>query len=130
MTWQPNDFIWILAVLELFEAALMYAPTLGEVVERLYGYYRRSVFLFFFVHPTFMFVLFVILITQRFNIALLVLVALKVFDIFYKLEIIKARYIRRSVPPELAHMLSFRMPWWIYLTGVMLYVSLLYWGLS
>ena len=116
--------------MELVEASLIYAPTLGEVVERLYGYYRRSVFLFFFVHPTFMFVLFVILQTQRFNLALLLLVALKVFDIFYKLEIIKARYIRRSVPPDLASMLSFRMPWWVYLTGVMLYVPLLYWGLS
>ena len=127
---QPTDDVWVLLVLELFEAAMQYAPTLGGVIERLYGYYRRSVFLFFAVHPAFAFVLFVIVKTGVLNWPMLFIVSFKIFDIFYKLEIIKARYIRGNVPPELAGMLQWKLPWWLFLVNAALYVPMLYFALS
>jgi hypothetical protein len=125
-----TDYIVTLALLELFEAAMQYAPTLEGVIARLYGYYRRSVFLFLGVHVSFIYILFVVLKTGVFNWTMLSIVALKIFDIFYKIEIIKARYGEKTTPPELESMLTMRLPWWFFLFGATLYPMLLYYALD
>ena len=117
-------------MLELFEAAMQYAPTLGGVIERLYGYYRRSVFFFFAMHPSFAYILYVVLAADVFNWAMLFIIAFKIFDIFYKLEIIKARYIQGNMPPELAAMMTWRLPWWLFLANAAIYVPMLYMALK
>ena len=122
-------FLVLYALLELAEATLQFAPTLADVVARLYAWYRRSIFLFFAIHPTFYTLLFVILATGKMNLWLLSAVAMKIFDIFYKIETIKAIYIKRDVPPELEAMLMWRIPRWLFFTGVLLYTPLLYFGL-
>ena len=120
----------ILVILELFEAMIQRADTLGGVIERLYIWYRKSIFLFFLIHPTFYFILFVVIATDILNFYMVVIIAMKVFDLFYKLELIKAIFIRQKVPSELAAMLQWRIPAWFYLTGVMLYPPLLFLALS
>jgi len=120
----------ILVILELFEAMIQCADTLGGVIERLYIWYRKSIFLFFLIHPTFYFILFVVIATDILNFYMVVIIAMKVFDLFYKLELIKAIFIRQKVPSELAAMLQWRIPAWFYLTGVMLYPPLLFLALS
>ncbi len=120
----------ILVVLELFEAAMQRADTLYGVMERLYFWYKKSIFLFFLIHPGFYYMLFVILATDSLNFYTIVIIAMKVFDIFYKLELIKAIFIRQQVPDELAAMLQWRIPGWFFLTGVLLYPPLLYYGLQ
>ena len=120
----------ILVVLELFEAAMQRADTLYGVVERLYFWYKKSIFLFFLIHPGFYYMLFVILATDSLNFYTVIIIAMKVFDIFYKLELIKAIFIRQQVPDDLAAMLQWRIPGWFFLTGVLLYPPLLYYGLQ
>jgi len=120
----------ILVVLELFEAAMQRAETLYGVVERLYFWYKKSIFLFFLMHPSFYYMFFVILATDSLNFYTVMIIAMKVFDIFYKLELIKAIFIKQQVPDELAAMLQWRIPGWFFLTGVMLYPPLLYYGLQ
>jgi len=120
----------ILVILELFEVMIQRADTLGGVIERLYIWYRKSIFLFFLIHPTFYFILFVVIATDVLNFYMLMIIAMKVFDLFYKLELIKAIFIRRKIPAELAAMLQWRIPAWFYLTGVMLYPPLLFLALS
>ena len=120
----------ILVILELFEAMTQRADTLGGVIERLYIWYRKSIFLFFLIHPTFYFILFVVIATDILNFYMVMIIAMKVFDLFYKLELIKAIFIKQKVPADLAAMLQWRIPSWFFLTGVMLYPPLLFLALS
>jgi len=102
------------------------SDTLGGVIARLYGWYRKSIFLFFLIHPTFYFILFVVMATDVLNFSMVVIIAMKVFDLFYKLELIKAIYLKQSIPSDMAAMLQWHIPSWFFLTGVMLYPPLLY----
>jgi hypothetical protein len=116
----------MLVVLELFEVMIQRADTLYGIISRLYGWYRKSIFLFFLVHPTFYFILFVTIATDRLNFYMIMILAMKIFDLFYKIELIKTVFIRQKVPADLAAMLEWKIPSWFFLTGVMLYPPLLY----
>ncbi|WP_294955272.1 hypothetical protein [Sulfurovum sp.] len=120
----------ILAILELFEAWMQKAPTLLGVMQRLYKWYEKSIFLFFLMHPAFYFVLFVVLATDRLNAYMIVILSLKIFDLFYKIELIKKIFLQKTVPQELAAMLEWQLPSWFFLTGVLLYPPLLFYGLQ
>ncbi|WP_245609213.1 hypothetical protein [Sulfurovum lithotrophicum] len=119
----------ILVFLELFEAFMQRSDTLYGVMEKLYGWYRKSIFLFFLMHPAFYFILFVIVATDRLNIYMILILAFKIFDLFYKLELIKKIFIRGDLSPDLSAMLEWKIPSWFFLMGVSLYPPLLYYGL-
>ncbi len=128
-----NDIVFytlLLAAAELFEGHIQRAPTLMEVMRRLYGYYRKSIFLFFLVQPGFYLLLFIVLKTGVFNTTMLFLVALKVFDLFYKIELIRQLFLEKKVDGETAAMLEWRLPPWFFLMGVLLNPPLLYYGLT
>jgi len=120
----------LLVMLELFEVMIQRADTLYGIVERLYGWYRKSIFLFFLVHPAFYFMLFVAVATDILNFYMIVILAMKIFDLFYKIELIKTVFIKEEVPAELSAMLQWKIPSWFYLMGVMLYPPLLFLALS
>ena len=122
-------FTSILIMLELFEAYMQRASTLYGVMEKLYGWYSKSIFLFFLMHPAFYFTLFVVIVTDRLNIYMILLLAFKVFDLFYKLELIKKIFIQQKVPGDLAAMLEWKIPSWFFLLGVALYPPLLFYAL-
>jgi len=123
-------FTLILVILELLEAMLQRADTLYGIVERLYGWYRKSIFLLFAVHPTFYFILYVVVVTDILNFYMIMIIAMKVFDLFYKIELIRTVFIKQQIPEELAVMLQWRVPSWFFLTGVMLYPPMLFLALS
>ncbi len=119
----------LLVILELFEAMIQRADTLYGIIERLYGWYQKSIFLLFLVHPTFYFVLFVVVATDVLNFYMIIIIAMKVFDLFYKIELIRAVFVKKQVPVDLAAMLQWRIPSWFFLAGVLLYPPLLYYAL-
>ena len=119
----------LLVMLELFEAFMQRADTLYGVMKKLYGWYSKSIFLFFLMHPAFYFTLFVVIVTDRLNIYIILLLAFKVFDLFYKLELIKKIFIQQKVPGDLAQMLEWKIPSWFFLMGVVLYPPLLFYAL-
>jgi hypothetical protein len=121
--------ISILIVLELFEAYIQRADTLYGVMEKLYGWYSKSIFLFFLMHPAFYFILFVVIVTDTLNIYVILILVFKVFDLFYKLELIKKIFIQQKVPQDLAAMLEWKIPSWFFLMGVVLYPPLLFYAL-
>jgi hypothetical protein len=57
------------------------------------------------------------------------LLALKIFDIFYKIELIKKVFIQREVSQEIVQMLAWKMPSWFFLMGVGMYPPLLFYAL-
>jgi hypothetical protein len=114
-----------MTLLELVEANFQKAPTLGMMIDRLYGYYRKSVFLFFAVHPTFYFVLLVSLYTKILDFYIIAILLIKVFDIFFKIEMIRQRHIRKEMDIELVGMMDMEMAPWMGYFGILMYVPLL-----
>ncbi len=118
----------ILLLLELFEAYMQRAQTLSGVLEKLYGWYRKSIFFFFLMHPAFYFTLFVVIATNTLNAYMIAILTFKIFDMFYKIELIKSIFIKRQVPADLAVMLEWKIPSWFFLMGAMLYPPLLFYA--
>ena len=122
-------FVAILAMLELFEVYMQRADTLYGVMEKLNVWYSKSIFAFFLIHPAFYFTLFVVIVTEVLNIYMILLLSLKVFDLFYKIELIKKIFVQQNIPSDLAAMLDWKIPQWFFLMGVGLYPPLLFYAL-
>jgi len=78
---------------------------------------------------SFYFTLFVVIVTDVLNIYMILLLTLKVFDLFYKLELIKTIFIKQNIPVNLSVMLDWKIPSWFFLMGVGLYPPLLFYAL-
>jgi len=123
-------FTFMLVIAELFEAYVQRADTLFGVLVNLYHYYRKSIFWFFLVQPGFYLLLFIVLMTGVLNASMIFLLALKIFDMFYKIELIKKVFIEKEVSAELGQMLEWKMPPYFFLMGVGMYPPLLYYALT
>ena len=121
-----TQLITIMIVLELMEASLQKATTLGGMIEKLYVYYNKSIFLFFMIHPTFYFTLFVSLYLNIVNFYIIVILLIKTFDMFFKIELIRQRYYQKEMDKELEGMLTLKMAPWMGLLGIFMYVPLLF----
>jgi len=124
-----ETLIIALVLAELFEAITQRADTLLDVLKKLYSYYDKSIFLFFLIQPSFYIILFASLVTGILNMSMIFLLALKIFDMFYKMELIKKVFIEQNVSVELEEMLAWKMPTWFFLMGLSMYPPLLYYAL-
>jgi len=122
-------FTLVLVIVELFEAYTQRASTLMGILSNLYHYYRKSIFLFFLVQPGFYVLLFIVLVTGVLNVSMIFLLALKVFDMFYKMELIKKVFIEKEVSAEIGQMLEWKIPPAFMLIGVGMYPPLLFYAL-
>ena len=122
-------FTIILLFAELFESYIQRSETLLGVLEKLHTYYQKSIFLFFLIQPGFYFIMFIVLLTGVLNVTMVFLLAIKIFDIFYKIELIKKVFIEREVSQEIAQMLEWKMPSMFFLMGAVLYPPLLFYAL-
>ena len=130
-------FTLLLVIAELIEAYIQTkgrdtqrAETLFGVLVNLHHYYRKSIFLFFLVQPGFYVLLFISLVTGVLNASMIFLLALKIFDMFYKIELIKKVFIEKQVSAEVGQMLEWKMPPYLFLLGVGMYPPLLFYALS
>ena len=123
-------FTLILVLAELFEAYLQRAKTLFGILENLYSYYQKSIFFFFLIQPGFYIILYVVLVSATLNASMIFLLLLKVFDIFYKIEMIKKVFFEKVVSPEVLEMLEWEIPSYFFLMGVFMYPPLLFYALS
>ncbi len=124
------QIITMMILLELFELYIQKADTLKEMIDNLYFYYNRNVFLFFLVHPTFYYVLGVTLYFDTFNLYSITILVLKAFDIFFKMELIKQRYYEPVMDAELEKMMELKITLGIKLLSLFTYVPLLYLSLK
>jgi len=121
-----TQFIIIMILLELIEANLQKANTLGDMINKLHIYYRKSVFLFFMLHPTFYFVLFLTFYLDILNFYIVVILLIKTFDMFFKIELIRQRYHKQEMEEELKVMLELQMAPWMGFLGLFTHVPLLF----
>jgi hypothetical protein len=120
----------VMVVLELFEAYMQYANTLYGVMEKLNYWYQKSIFAFFLVHPSFYYVLFIIVMTKILNIYMILILVFKIFDLFYKIELIKTIFIKKNISSDLQALLEWKIPPWFFFFGVALYPPLLFYALT
>jgi len=124
------EYVLLLMIAELFEAYVQRADSLFGVLQKLYAYYKKSIFLFFLIQPGFYVILYVVLSTGILNMGMIFLLALKIFDMFYKIELIKKVFIEQKVPMEVAQILEWKIPSWFFLMGVLMYPPLLFYALT
>lgn len=115
---------------ELFEATMQRSSTLLGVLAKLYLYYHKSVFFFFLIQPSFYVILFVIILTDTLNLTMVLLLALKIFDMFYKIELINQVFVKRQISIQIAEVLARKIPSWFFLIGVGTYPPLVFYALG
>ena len=124
------QIILILLVLELFELYLQKSETLAELIEKLYGYYNQSVFLFFLIHPTFYFALGVLYYFDAFNFYGAAILLIKTLDIFFKIEMIRQRYFYEKMDQELEAMFELKITPMMHYLSPTLHLPLLFLAIS
>jgi len=124
------QIIIVMVILELFELHIQKSDTLAELISKLYGYYRQSVFIFFMIHPSLYFVLGVLLYFDAFNFFGITILVLKTFDVFFKIEMIKQSYFSTDMDPELEKMMSMKLTPTMRFLGLIVYVPLLFMAIS
>ena len=114
--------------LELFEVQWQKADTLMEVLGNLYRYYKRNIFLFFLMHPTFYVGIAVAMISDM-AFSALALVFIKTVDIATKIILIQQVFEKRELNAEMSAMLLTPLhPAMSYLS-VVVYTPLVYFAL-
>jgi hypothetical protein len=126
--------LWHLVVLsflaELLEMGWQYAPTLRQVLEKVYGLYRRSVFLLLLGHSGYLYLIWLSLRYDLLNWPIVVAIALKTLDIFTKIEMVRKLYIRQEKDQVLGEMLGMEVPFWLWLIGPLTYPWLVWLAFS
>lgn len=122
--------IFILVLLELLEAWWQRSDTMMGVLVNGYHYYKKSIFLFLLMHPSFYFVLLVILATNILNGWIAAIIILKSLDIILKITMMQNLFVKDNVDEILRSFLREPLTPWVFLTGVSLYPFLLYYALS
>jgi len=82
------------------------------------------------VQPGFYVVLFSVLFTGVLNASMLFLLSMKIFDLFYKIELIKQVFLQKSPSSEIRQMLEWEIPFSLLFLGVLFYPLLLWYALS
>jgi hypothetical protein len=123
-------YILFLIFFELFEIAWQYSDTLYQILEKAYRYYSKSIFVFLLMHPSFYFILFVVLATGRLNVSMIIILTLKIFDMFTKIELVRKLFIEQKLSVEMESLLHKRIYKIFFLSGILIYVPLLYIALN
>ena len=122
-------FVMLLFLTEVVEALIFYAPTLEGYFQKLYTLYKRHIFLFFIAMPGFYTLLYIILATGVLNGWMVLLVALKVADIFLKIEVIRSIFVQKQRVAFFEEMLGTPLPLWLIFAGAAFYATMLYFAL-
>ena len=123
------NVILILVLLEIFEAWWQHSQNMEGVLYNGYKYYKKSIFLFFIVHPAFYFTFFVILYTQILNGWLIAILALKTVDLFFKITLMRGVFEDGDIAPNIRDILKEPLSPIMFLTGLGIYPFLMFYGL-
>jgi len=126
---QTLFFISLFIAAELFEVWWQKAPTLYGVLERIYNYYHKNIFLLFLMHPT-LYIAIYLMIVSGYDLYLQVLLGFKLGDIALKLLFVQKVFVKREIDEEFSLMLQTKIEWYMLYFGVLFYPVLIYLGLS
>ena len=118
--------IWVILLIlcELFESWWQHAPTLGAILEKIRFYYRRNIFILFFMHPSLWLVLFLFVSHGFHGTVLSLIVVMKASDLAFKLWMIQ-KLEKGEISPDFRAMLSMPLAHWMPWINVVIYPALL-----
>lgn len=121
-------YIVLYVIFELYEVQWQKASSMEGMLQNMYKYYSKSIFLFLAMHPTFYFAIIFMLYTH-YNMYALILFALKAADIATKLILMKQLFIDKENSEELSVMLQTPIHPLLPYIGLTLYPFLIYMAL-
>jgi hypothetical protein len=122
-------FIIIYIFLEYIEVSWQKAPTLMMMLKRMYPYYKKSIFLFLLMHPTF-FYSSAFLIYSDYNFSSLMFFSLKLSDIAFKLILIEKVFIKKNLSQDLTLILLSPIDSFLPYMGMIIYPIFIYFALN
>jgi hypothetical protein len=102
-----DNFLLILfayLLLEFYEIQWQRADSMMGMLIRMYPHYKKSPLLFFAMHPTYYYIIFLLLAMNEYT-ALLVMLFIKTVDIAAKVLLIQQVFEKRQLPHEMSLML-------------------------
>lgn len=123
------NYIIIFMALEFYEVLWQKANTLIGMLARMYQHYRKSVFIFLLMHPTFYFLVGFMMLND-YNIFAVLLLSIKTMDIVTKLILIKQIFIDREISSEMSMMLLTPIHKFLPYLGLVVYPPLIYMALT
>lgn len=124
MTTELLLFILFIAA-ELFEMLWQKSPTIGQMLEKIYGYYQRSPYLLYLMHPSYILSLY-LLFVSGFSLWIVTIVAIKSLDIVFKLLLIHKHFVRHELSEEMKLLLSQRLHPFMLSIGLFFYPFFLF----
>jgi len=94
------NYILIFIILEIYEINWQKAPSIMGMVIRMYKYYKKSIFLFLIMQPTFYFAIGFAMLSNYAPTAL-ILLFVKTFDIATKILLIEQVFTKKELSQEL-----------------------------
>ena len=122
--------ILILIVLELFEAYWQRSDTMTGLLANGYYYYQKSIFLLFLMHPSFYFILFVLLYADTLNGWIVAILLFKSIDIFLKIALMRSLFIYDDLTQEIRDIIEEPLSPWLLSMGLGVYPIMLYYALG
>ena len=119
----------IYILLELFETQWQKADTMMGMLLRMYERYRSNILLFLILHPTFYFTIYLAMATN-YRAEILFVLFIKTFDIATKIILIIQIFEKKEVSMELSQMLITPLHKLMPYIGLIVYVPLVYMGLT
>jgi len=123
------NYVLLFLFLEIYEVQWQKANSMMGMLARMYQYYRKSIFLFLIMHPTFYFSILFMMLTV-YNPYALILLGVKTADIVTKIYLIKQVFIDKRVSSELAFALLAPLNKLFPYIGIIAYPPLIYLALS
>lgn len=124
MTTELLLFILFIAA-ELFEMLWQKSPTIGQMLEKIYGYYQRSPYLLYLMHPSYILSLY-LLFVSGFSLWIVTIVAIKSLDIVFKLLLIHKHFVHHELSEEMKLLLSQRLHPFMLSIGLFFYPFFLF----
>ena len=118
------NYIIIFVLLEIYEVQWQKAQTMIGMLARMYAHYKKSIFVFLIMHPTFYFSIFFMLATD-YNQYAIFLFSMKALDIAMKMLLIKQVFIEKKVTQEVSQALLAPLNKFLPYIGIVFYPSLI-----
>jgi len=110
---------------EIFEILWQKSPTLLSMLDKIYGYYNKSPYLLYLMHPSYIFALYLFYLSN-YNLWILVILMIKSIDIIFKVQLIQKHFVLDELSEEMKAMLNLPLHPIMLTMGLMLYPYLLY----
>ena len=119
------NYLILYIVLEIYEVQWQKANTMIGMLARMYEQYRKNIFVFLLMHPTFSFALMFGMITN-YNEYALILLGIKTIDIVTKMVLIKKVFIDKQLSEEMTLALLAPLNKFMPYIGLLVYPPLIY----